>query len=492
MKRVVSVVEVVEVALWAELDARVPLADHLGEVLSATARVSKPSFEKVVMPKLAEAGVPVLARWARRSVEPEPESEVRARIAAVDDAARRVLYNAQRHAIDGVVRGVHAWDPAADARAVRVLHGAGLIDDVPGVESAPYAGLYLLNGDLPPPPPVPYDFADAAMGPVDDLGEARPGPVGLLHDLAALAVAIEATRPKRTLGGGVARADVKRLGARLGVPSLTVIEDDPRWGRALRALEALRGIATDPVGREVHLDVGLDVVLHGETADAVDALVHRLVEPDLHTAIPAVRAALAAAGDGAVDEVVFFELVRSQHRDVLFPWWGRGRRTYPTLGEEAARPYDDAGFEAVELPMLHALLGRLGRLGLLRRAPGAFAATEDGRLWARVTDPRASPLWVSGDLEVVLPPNAVTPGERFSLERLGRCLGRDVVDRFKLDKKGLEIWLASQSVDEAVALLRRRAPGVPRSVEETLRAWATSLSRVTLTRGVVLEAVTPP
>lgn len=441
------------------------------------------------MPKLAEAGFTVLSRWARRAPEPDAESDVGARIAALDDAGRRVLFSAQRHAIDGVVRGVHAWDPSGDARAVRVLHGAGLIDDVPGGDvDLPYGGLYRLNPDLPPPPPFAYDLADAAMGAVHDLAEPKPGPVGLLHDLAALAVAIEATRPKRTLGGGIARADARRVAQRLGVPSLAAIEDDPRWGRALRALEALRGVATDPVSREVHLDVGLEVVLGHETADAVDALVHRLVEPDLHTAIPAVRAALHAARDGAVDEVVFFELVRAQHRDVLFPSWGRGRRTYPALGAEDARPYDDAGFEVVEVPMLHALLGRLGRLGLVRRAPGAFGATDDGRLWARVTDPRAAPLWVSGDLEIVVPPNAITPGERFSLERLGRCLARDVVDRIKLDKAGLAIWLATRDVDEAIALLRRRAPGVPAGVEETLRAWATSLSRVVLTRGVVLPA----
>lgn len=40
MKRVVSVVEVVEASLWGELDARVALADHLGEALSPTRRVA--------------------------------------------------------------------------------------------------------------------------------------------------------------------------------------------------------------------------------------------------------------------------------------------------------------------------------------------------------------------------------------------------------------------------------------------------------------------
>lgn len=483
MTRALSVVTVDDPAVWDQLAAHGPLDVWFGEGLSATERVAKPAFEKDGLARLAAAGQPVLVRFATRAPDPDGPSDVAARVATLTARDRRVLASAQRHAVGGLVHGRHAWDPDGDAGSVRVLHGAGLIDDVPEGANEPYAGLYRLHPELPPPPPIPYDFSEAAMGAVSDLAAPKPGPVALLHDLAALAVAIEAEGPKRTLAGELARADAKALSVRLGIPPLAKFEADPRWGRALRALEALRAVSVDPTTRVVQLDVGVEAVLGGDTADAVDALVHRLVEPDLHTAIPAVRAALAAAGAGAVDELVFFELVRDQHRDVLFP---RCDRFYPAAPGDPRRPYDADGFEVVEVPMLHALLGRLSRLGLVRRADGVFAATDDGRLWARVTDPRAAPLWVSGDLEVVVPPNGITPWERFAVERLGACLARDVVDRFRLDRAGMGRWLVRHDVEDAVALLRRRAPGVPTVVVDTLRAWARSWTRVVLTRGVLL------
>ena len=93
---------------------------------------------------------------------------------------------------------------------------------------------------------------------------------------------------------------------------------------------------------------------------------------------------------------------------------------------------------------------------------------------------------MSSDLEVLVPPNSVTPWERYQLERLGRCVARDVVDRYRLERSGLETWLATHALEQALDLLRRRSPGLPQSVVATLTEWARSATRVVLTHGVVI------
>ena len=158
---------------------------------------------------------------------------------------------------------------------------------------------------------------------------------------------------------------------------------------------------------------------------------------------------------------------------------------------EAPRPLDDEGFEAVEMPMIRVVLSRAERFGLIRRAPGVFAATADGQLWASCTSTPRPPVWISSDLEIVVPPLAISPWERFQIERLGRCIHRDVVDRYRLEREGLVAWLASHDLEEALALLRRRCPAVPSGVVDTLDAWARSSTRVVLTRGVLLDDERP-
>jgi hypothetical protein len=92
---------------------------------------------------------------------------------------------------------------------------------------------------------------------------------------------------------------------------------------------------------------------------------------------------------------------------------------------------------------------------------------------------------VSSDLEILVPPRAITPWERYQLERLGATLSRDVVDRYKLRRDGLEHWLATHDLEDALELLKRRCPGVPQNVVDTLKGWTDSVSRFVLTRGVL-------
>lgn len=476
-----SELEVADPALWAELGGVIPLELHTGEVLSPTRRVATVAFERDGLAALRARGLPVLVRYATRARgDHDVDETVADRVRHLSTRARAVLTAAQRHAIGPMVVAHGAWDPVTDAGPLRELLGLGLVERPAEDGDA----RLLLNPALPPPPDVAYAFDDAVMPAPDDLAPPRDqGPIGLLHDLASLAAVLDLVRPKRTFAGPIGAADGRRVADRLGVAFTGGrIEGDPRWGRALRALEALAVVSADPVTREIALDLGLEGVLLGDTEVAVDRLVHRLVDTDLHAAVPAVRAALRQAGEEAIDEVVFVDLVYEQHRDLLFsPWRREGPPTYP--GDDG-RPFDRDGFDLIEAPMLGRLLKRLERLGVVRLGPGVFAATADGRRWARADGLPMPPVWVSSDLEVVVPPDGITPWERLQIERLGRCVGRDVVDRYRLDREGLADWLKYHEVDEAVALLRRRCPAVPPTAVEMLYDWARSASRIVLTRGV--------
>ena len=483
----VSVLEVASPAVWDELRAVVPLDEHLGVALSPTRQVVLPSFEHEVLPKLGSA---VLIRYARRDAAEiqAARADLRERIRALDRRTRAVLVAAQRHALDGTVLGIHAWDVENDARHVRALHGAGLVEIVPDQE--PYRGRYRLHPDLPDPEPVPYDFEEAVMEETDDLGPPRPGVLGLLHDVASLAAALQEVRVRRTLSGRLAKADTRKLFGWMGLSQLGgALEDSERWGRALRALEALGAVSMDPLERVLHVDPGLERVLEGDSSEAIDRLVHRLVDRDLHVVVPAVREAIRQAGPGAIDLVVFSDLLREQHREVLFPRWHcEGTDCYPMLAGEAIRPFDDEGWETIEDSLVRRVVGRLELLGLVRRAPGVFAGTEDGRHWARFQLYPTPPVWVSSDLEAVVPPGALTPYERLQIECLARCQSRDVVDRYRLDRMGLFRWLAHHEVDDAFALLEAWCPALPLTVREALGAWGVSATRIVLTRGVILDA----
>lgn len=489
--RAVSVLDVASPTLWTELAAQTDLEPHLGASLSPTRRVV--TDESGLLEALAAVGVTPLTRFARRTV-----AEIAAHRDALDHDihtlthdVRKVLFDAQRHALDDVVLDIHAWDPTRDAEAVSALHARGMLTRLPA--RAGVLGVqYRLDPDLPPPPEPAYDFAEAAMEETEDLPEPGPSITALLHDVASLAAAVLHVVPTLTVKSTVRKPDARRLGVQLGDPELQAtgdLEEHPRWGRALSALQALRAVSHDPIKRELFIDHGLEHSLEGTTEDATDRIVHRLMDKDLHVVLPAIRSSLRAAGDGAVDEIVFLDLLREQHRDVLFPSWDSPQGpVYPVLPGERLRLFDDEGWERIEERTVYAALARAEALGLIRRAPGVFAGTPDGRRWAGVAAVAAPPVWVTSDLEVLVPPDSVTPWERFQLERLGVCLARDVVDRYRLQRAGLRQWLASHDLEQALELLSRRAPGLPAGVVDTLESWARSELRVSLVRGVLIEA----
>lgn len=488
LPRSVSILEVARPALWTELSAVLDLSAYVQGDLGPNRRIVGRSFE-AELPNLRKKGIRVLVRYARRSAAEVEEArhDLEERIERLPKKTREVLHRAQRHDRDGVVIGSHVWDPVWEAEAVDTLHGAGLIEALPG-DDEPRHGRYRLHPDLPPPPDRVYDFAEAVMERTEDLSEPSSGPLELLHDLAALSAALQHHSCRRTLSGSLQKSDAKKLGRWMGSAELAETGVlNRRWARALEALEVLGAVSMDPIERTLYAEPHLESVLEGTSAEALDRLLHRLVDRDLQAALPALRDALAQAGDQALDELIVLELLEEQHRDVIFaPWLREGQAVYPQLEGMPVLPWTSEAFEQVEGRMVAELLSVLKRLGLIVRAPGVFAATEEGRLWASGTDPDAAPVWVSSDLEVLVPPNSVTPWERYQLERLGRCIKRDVVDRYKLERGGLEAWLATHELEAAVELLRRRSPGLPSTVIETLTEWERSATRFVLTRGVLL------
>jgi hypothetical protein len=62
-----------------------------------------------------------------------------------------------------------------------------------------------------------------------------------------------------------------------------------------------------------------------------------------------------------------------------------------------------------------------------------------------------------------------------------------VVDRYRLERKGVVTWLSTHDLSEAIDLLTRRCPGVPGTAIDALTQWARSAERAVLTRGVLLE-----
>lgn len=314
----------------------------------------------------------------------------------------------------------------------------------------------------PEPPAGPYDFGEAVMDPVEDLAPSGPALGGLLEDLAVLAAAMTLTPPRLTVDGTLDVATMRRIGRRLHDPGLgergRVGEAAPRWSRALRVLLAMGWVRFDEISRVSALTEGLRALLDQPAPARLDAVARRLVDPEQHPLLPPVRAALAQAGEGAVDEVIFRDLLASQHREVLFAPVGEpGRQTYPRVPGDAIRLYTRDAFDAVEGAALHLALDALGAAGLVRRAPGVFAATADGQRWAGLEGPPRPRVLVGGDLELALPPGALEPWERYLVELASHPVARDVVDRLRVSRRDLERaapWIPAPALR---TLLERRA-----------------------------------
>jgi hypothetical protein len=476
---------VADPSVWATLEALAPVAEHsIAELDPCLRRVGtrlKGPLERALKARGEPLRVRVLA--------PEEPSETEAAPArrAVDDLPPKlltVLTRAQRLAEEGVFLGTRAWDPHSEARAVEALVNVGLITALDD-ESLPRWGRYRLAPGLPEPAPVPYNFEDAVMPPTDDLARRGPSLFALEQDLAVFLAGLAASGVRRTVDGYPDAHGARRLGRRLLDPELArwgrLELASPRWQMAERVVEALGLWECDPLSRALLPAQRVQRLLSQGPAARFDGLARRVVEHDARPLIPALRAALRAAGEQAIDEVVLRALLAEQHRDLLFAPWGQvGDRFYPCPPEATPTLYDDEGFDEVEGPLLSRAIDALARLGLVTRAPGVFAATAEGRVWAGLDPTGPTPrLSLSGDLELIVPPGALPPWERFVVELATSPVSRDVVDRLRLGRVELERALGYVPLTTLLSVLESRVGhSLPASVVRALQLWARPWERI--------------
>ena len=126
-----------------------------------------------------------------------------------------------------------------------------------------------------------------------------------------------------------------------------------RWQMAGGVVEALGLWECDPLSRALLPAQRVQRLLSQGPAARFDGLARRVVEHDARPLIPALRAALRAAGEQAIDEVVLRALLAEQHRDLLFAPWGQvGDRVYPCPPESTPQKFADCakrGIHAVTI-----------------------------------------------------------------------------------------------------------------------------------------------
>jgi len=467
------------------LEALAPIREHtldeLGPCLRRVGVRLKGPLERALKARGEPLSVRVLAPEEPTETEAAPS---RRALHDLPPKLLTVLTRALRLAEEGVFLGTRAWDPHSEARAVDTLVSVGLITPLDD-ESLPRWGRYRLAPGLPEPEPVAYALQDAVMAPPEDLTRRGPSLLALEQDLAVFLAGVAAAGVRRTVDGHLDVAGARRLGRRLADPGLSrggrLTNASPRWQMAARVVEALGLWECDPLSRALLPAQRVQRLLSQGPAARFDGLARRVVEQDARPLIPAVRAALRAAGEQAIDEVVLRALLTEQHRDVLFAPWGQvGARFYPCPPEATPTLYDEDGFDEVEGPLLSRAIDALARLGLVTRAPGVFAATAEGRVWAGLDPTGPTPrLLLSADLELVVPPGALPPWERLVVELATSPVSRDVVDRLRLGRVELERALGYVPLSTLLTVLESRVGhSLPPSVVEALQLWARPWERI--------------
>lgn len=477
-------VRVAHPAIWEEIRTLLPLDPAVVAEHGPREREVDAAIEGPLRQALERSGRTLL----RREPEPplptrvSPGPAVRAALEALSPAARSLLHRVQRRATEGFVSGAAAWDPHAEARPIAELVAAGLM--APLTAEADPLGPWQLREALPPPPEVVYDFAESFMDPPEDLPALAEPIVPPDEDLGVVAAALRRHPLRVTHALTPEVSGTKALGRRLADPALArtgrLDDGDARWRRALDALRILGALRVDELSRELRLTERLLELFALRPAERADRLLRRALDPAILPLLAPIRAALRQADTLAVDTVVFLDLLHQQHRDVLFSPWGQvGIRTYPRIADDPIVVYNEDNFEDLEGVALQRLLHGLARMGMIRTAPGVFAATRAGRAWAGCPAGPRPPIHVTPDLEILVPPGALEAGGRYRLELLAHPTRRDVVDSLRLRRPDLELWLTQYSLDEALALLdERSAHGLPLAVREALTAWAEAAERV--------------
>jgi hypothetical protein len=302
----------------------------------------------------------------------------------------------------------------------------------------------------------------AAPPPADDPTPAFP-PSDARWDAIVVAAVLESA-PAQLTAEGTLRRDVERrlftnLGAGLEVP---------RWALALQVAR-LTGLVRPSEGR-----------LRGYP----EAVPRPLADP-IALFPDALRAATAAAllrilprePAAWVDVPALLDRLRERCRQLLVsPLEGR----YP---DAPTRPFDDAGWEQVEAPVLRDVLDVLHRVGVVDAAH-----TADGVIRVvRRAGPR--PTFAPGflllpDGDILVHSGELAAPDYGRLARLAPYVDGARMHRHRLSREGAAADLAAGHRDSAAFLTAHSRTGVPPGIAEMLRDWQRAAQRIVVLSGI--------
>lgn len=320
-----------------------------------------------------------------------------------------------------------------------------------------YAGACRLNPALAGTPP--FLLTDPAVRDVPDTAKVASFPGSDARwDAVILAATLEA-EPAPLTREGILRKDLERrlIGSLGGEPE--------RWSLALR------------VGRAQGVLRAMGGKLHG----LPETPARPLHDPSTLSDNPTVSALavqlLRLLGSEWISVPGLIDTLRRRCRELIY---SPKAEAYPD-----GRPFDDAGWAAVEAPLLLEALDAMHRAGFIeahRDGVGLRSARRTGP-----TPRLGDGFMLTPDGDILIHCGALSGPDYGRLARMAPFLDGERVCRHRLTREGARADLAAGHVDTAGFLAAHSRTGVPPSVADTLREWQKSATRLTLLTGVDIE-----
>lgn len=163
------------------------------------------------------------------------------------------------------------------------------------------------------------------------------------------------------------------------------------------------------------------------------------------------------------------ELLYSPKRDGLY-------QDFPTTS------FDDAGWDAVEVPLVKGVLDTLHRVGVIDASRDASGVTAVRRAGAPKTAEQG--FLLTPDYELLLPVGGLPPAEHARLARFAPYKEGEQVHRHRLTRAGVQADIDAGHGDLLSFLERFSRTGVPVNVREAVADWTRHAMRFLLLTGV--------
>jgi hypothetical protein len=313
-----------------------------------------------------------------------------------------------------------------------------------------YAGSCRLNPGLRTwRPPIPTkDEATPAFPPSD----AR-------WDAVVVAAALEAQPGQLTMEGVLRRDVEKRLFGALG-------GDQDRWALALQAAR-LTGLVRPAEARLR----GFPEAIPRPIADPA-----ALFADSVHAGVAAI--VLRVVTERWIDVPAWLAQLKARSRTVFYSPLPGGT-VYPDRSDAT---FDEAGWHAVEEPLLHEVLDTLHRAGVLDAARVGHAIVAVRRAAPR---PGFAPgFMLTPDNEILVHAGELSSPEYGRLARLAPYVDGERMHRHRLTREGVANDLAAGNRDTLEFLETHSRTGLPPNTADSVREWQRSATRITVLTGV--------